>query len=150
LPHHRACGGNAVGVRNVASGFISVTVATTFGKGGGRRSLDSRIQALVERIATKPDDDHSMSALAEAARLSTSRLAHLFKAKIGRSPVRFVQETRLKEAVNLIELTPARVAEIARQVGFRSPFHFSSTFRERYGASPRAHRQGFRLDTDRI
>jgi AraC family transcriptional regulator, arabinose operon regulatory protein len=62
-----------------------------------------------------------VTALAEAARLSPSGLAHLFKAEIGQSPVRFVQETRLKEAAKLIELTPAPVAEVARQVGSSHP-----------------------------
>jgi AraC family transcriptional regulator of arabinose operon len=114
--------------------------------GGGRRTVDPRIQALVERIAARPGADHSVAVLADAVRLSTSRLAHLFKAETGQSPIRFVQETRLKEAAKLIELTTAPVSEIARTVGFQSPFHFSSTFRARYGLGPRAYRQRLRPD----
>jgi AraC family transcriptional regulator of arabinose operon len=121
-----------------------VLLLVTEASGSGRRTLDPRIQSLIERIATRPADDHSVGALAETAHLSLSRLAHLFKAETGQSPVRFVQETRLKEAAKLIELTPAPVAEVARKVGFQSPFHFSATFRERYGMSPRSYRQRLR------
>ena len=121
---------------------ILLLVAET--SGSGRRPLDPRVQLLIERIATRPIDDHRVAVLADAVHLSPSRLAHLFKAETGRSPVRFVQDTRLKEAAKLIELTSAPVAEVARKVGFQSPFHFSSTFRERYGMSPRAYRQRLR------
>jgi AraC family transcriptional regulator of arabinose operon len=109
--------------------------------GSGRRTLDPRVQLLIERVATRPADDHTVAEMAEIVHLSPSRLAHLFKAETGQPLIRFVQETRLKEAAKLLELTPAPVAEVAKRVGFRSPFHFSSTFRERYGMSPRAYRQ---------
>ena len=121
---------------------ILLLVAEASGLGG--RPLDPRVQWLIERIATRPDDDHTVTALADAVHLSPSRLAHLFKAETGRSPVRFVQDTRLKEAAKLIELTSEPVAEVARKVGFQSPFHFSTTFRERYGMSPRAYRERLR------
>jgi AraC family transcriptional regulator of arabinose operon len=126
-----------------------IVLLITEASGSGRHTLDPRVQSLIERIATTPADDHSVTTLAEMVHLSPSRLAHLFKAETGQSPIRFVQETRLKEAAKLIELTPAPVAEVARKVGFQSPFHFSSTFRERYGMSPRAYRQRLRPELDR-
>lgn len=147
--HRDSLLGTALRTELAMNALERVLLLVTEASGSGRRTLDPRIQALVERIATKPGDDHSMTALTEAAHLSTSRLAHLFKDEIGQSPVRFVQETRLKEAAKLMDLTPAPVAEIARQVGFQSPFHFSSTFRRRYGVSPRAYRRRLRPSADR-
>lgn len=109
--------------------------------GLGRSPLDPRVQAVMERIATRPGDDHSIQTLARLVNLSPSRFAHLFKAETGQSPIRFALETRLGEAAKLIELTNDPVAVIAEAVGFRSTFHFSSSFRARYGDSPRNYRR---------
>jgi AraC family transcriptional regulator, arabinose operon regulatory protein len=79
--------------------------------------------------------------VANACNLSVSRLAHLFRAQVGLSPMQFLERERLERAKSLLELTPRQVGEIAREVGFEDAFHFSKRFRRWTGSSPRAFRQ---------
>ena len=116
--------------------------------GLGRKPLDSRVQEALERIATRPADDHSVDRLARGVGLSPSRFAHLFKAETGQPPQRYVTDTRLREAAKLIELTATPITEISERVGFHSSFHFSATFRNKYGMSPRAYRNHHRRATE--
>jgi len=108
--------------------------------GLGRKPLDSRVQEALERIATTPADDHSIDKLAQRVSLSPSRFAHLFKAETGQSPQRFITETRLNEAAKLIGGTAMSVTEVAETVGYRSTFHFSTSFRRQFDMSPRDYR----------
>ncbi len=110
--------------------------------GAGTHPMDPRIQAVLERIATSPADDHSVPRLARSISLSPSRFAHLFKTETGRTPQRFVSEVRLREAATLVAMTTMPIADVATAVGYASAFHFSSAFRARHGVSPRTYRAG--------
>lgn len=118
-----------------------ILLLTGEASGLGRRPLDPRIQQTLEHIATHPDDDLSVDQLARSANLSPSRFAHLFKDETGQTPQRFVAEARLREAAKLIEVTSMPITDVAAAVGFRSTFHFSTTFRARYEMSPTAYRK---------
>ena len=110
--------------------------------GAGTHPMDPRIQAVLERIATSPADDHSVPRLARSISLSPARFAHLFKTETGRTPQRFVSEVRLREAATLVAMTTMPIADVATAVGYASAFHFSSAFRARHGVSPRTYRAG--------
>ncbi len=106
----------------------------------GGRQPDARVQATIERIVTRPGDRYSVPALARDVHLSASRFAHLFKRETGRSVIEAVRDARLREAAQLLRLTPSPVKEIANRLGFATPFHFSNQFRRHFGWSPRAYR----------
>jgi AraC family transcriptional regulator, arabinose operon regulatory protein len=148
--HRDSLWGTQLRTEMAMNGIEHILLLVAEASGSGRRALDPRVQSVIQRIASRPGADHSVATLAATVHLSASRFAHLFKVETGQSPVRFVQETRLKEAAKLIELTSAQVSEVARIVGFQSPIHFSSTFRERYGMSPRAYRQRLKSDVEAV
>jgi len=72
--------------------------------------------------------------------LSTNYLATLFKQKVGKTIIDFLTEVRIEKAKHLLAETDAKVAEIAEQVGYHSPYYFSRAFKKAVGRSPRAHR----------
>lgn len=117
--HRDSLLGTVIRTELAMNALEAILLLVTEAAGVGGRPLDPRIQWLIERIASRPANEHSVPALAEAVHLSASRLAHLFKAETGQSPARFVQEARLEEAAKLIELTSAPVAEVARKVASR-------------------------------
>jgi AraC family transcriptional regulator of arabinose operon len=76
--------------------------------------------------------------------LSPSRLAHLFTAETGRTPMRAVRQARIRHAAGLLEVTDLDVGQVAAASGFVSPFHFSRAFKREYGLPPRDYRDRLR------
>lgn len=78
--------------------------------------------------------------LARVAGLSASRFHALFLEATGQSPLEYLTRVRLKRAQELLLSTGMQVQEVAQQVGFRDPFHFTRTFKRVTGNSPRGYR----------
>jgi AraC-like DNA-binding protein len=79
--------------------------------------------------------------LASLTGLSASRFHSLFLDATGQSPLEHLTRIRLKRAQELLLSTAGQVQDIANQVGFRDPFHFTRMFKRFSGQSPRAYRQ---------
>jgi AraC family transcriptional regulator of arabinose operon len=104
------------------------------------RSLDPRVEAVLLLLNQRFRERLTIGGLAHTVALSSSRLAHLFKAQVGVSIMETVLNLRLRQAARLLEFTSLTVAEIARDVGFQSSFYFSRQFKVYYGRSPSAYR----------
>ena len=79
-----------------------------------------------------------------AARLGVSEgsVRRRFLRETGKSPGRTIRELRLKEAAELLRTTREPIRRIGERCGFSTPFSFSRAFRNRFGVSPRAFRNG--------
>ncbi|MFN7994667.1 MAG: AraC family transcriptional regulator [Bryobacteraceae bacterium] len=82
----------------------------------------------------------SVSAAARAAALSPFHFQRMFKLAFGKTPMQFLQDTRLNAARRLLAHTSDAVTAICFAVGFESPGSFSWLFRKRFGLSPREFR----------
>jgi AraC family transcriptional regulator of arabinose operon len=102
--------------------------------------LDERVMQVIELIERNLAIDLSVTVLAKRANLSQSRFAALFRAQVGTSPQKFVEQRRLETAARLLDLTARPVASIAAEVGFPEALYFSTRFRLRMGMSPSAYR----------
>jgi AraC-like DNA-binding protein len=71
-----------------------------------------------------------------AARLSPAHFHRQFKALFGRTPMQYLQETRLAAARRLLATTDEPVTAICFMVGLESLGSFCSLFRKRFGCSP--------------
>lgn len=91
----------------------------------------------LEWIAQLGDAPAELGAMARAAGVSRSQLANLFRAHLGTTPMRHVWKTRTENGVQLLRETGLSVAEAAYRCGFRTPFHFSRSVRQHFGAAPR-------------
>ena len=103
--------------------------------------VEPRVAAVLQRLAASLNTPLSIEQLAAELALSPSRLAHLFKAQVGDSIGRVHMQLRLRHAARLLALTGRSVAEVAHDIGFPSPFHFSHQFKAYYGQSPQAYRR---------
>jgi len=81
--------------------------------------------------------DLTLDEIADAADLSASYLLTLFRRHLGRSPIRYQTELRLRRARGLLG-RGMPVGEVARETGFHSLHYFSRTFRRHVGVSPTA------------
>ncbi|WP_274366195.1 helix-turn-helix domain-containing protein [Paenibacillus thermotolerans] len=113
------------------------------------RKLDSRVSETLHRMAERMAEPLHIEQLARQAGLSVSRLSHLFKEQTGQSVMEALTALRLRQAAKLLEFTDRRIAEIAGDVGFQSPFYFTERFTSFYGISPSGYRKRIEENKDR-
>lgn len=106
--------------------------------------LAEPIQEAVLFISHHLDQRLRVEDIAAAARLSPSRLAHLFKQQVGVSPARFVEQRRMERARALLESTTLPVGAIAATTGFSTQFYFAARFNAHTGMSPSEWRRRIR------
>ena len=106
-----------------------------------RRDLE-RLQPAMAYIEQHYAERISVAQLAELLCLSPDRLGHLFRDGVGQAPLQYINEIRLRKAMNLLKTAEYTVAEVARAVGFFDYNHFGRQFRRRYGCTPNQVRQG--------
>jgi transcriptional regulator GlxA family with amidase domain len=79
----------------------------------------------------------SILEIAQYTDLSQRHLERLFKKHLDCSPGRFYLNFRLETARNLLLTTDRSIKEIGQSCGFPSNAHFSKSYRELHGQSPR-------------
>ncbi len=78
----------------------------------------------------------TVAELSAAVHLSSSHLCALFQRHIGLPPVRFLRNTRLEAAKELLDHSSLSVKEIITRTGFRDRSHFIREFKKIYGTTP--------------
>lgn len=79
----------------------------------------------------------TVTALAREMHASPGHLGHAFREVAGRAPIAWLNRFRLEQALLLMERTDRKLADIARETGFRDQYYFSRCFRKTYGLAPR-------------
>ncbi|WP_025028699.1 helix-turn-helix transcriptional regulator [Caldalkalibacillus mannanilyticus] len=77
--------------------------------------------------------------LAEMAGVSMDYYSRCFKKELGKSPMDYVTEVRMKKAKQLLILSDDKLSAIAQKVGFHDEFYFSRKFKATTGYSPTAY-----------
>lgn len=86
------------------------------------------------------DQKLTLSILSRRVGMAPAYLSRRFKEFFGIGPIEWLIERRLSEAALYLKATDMPIREIAEVVGYGDIYHFSKSFRKRYGASPRAFR----------
>lgn len=76
------------------------------------------------------------SDLARAAGLDVAYLCRLFRRFSGQTTSRFLMQLRLREAARRLRESNCLVKQVAADLGFSDPFHFSRAFKREYKVSP--------------
>jgi AraC family transcriptional regulator of arabinose operon len=108
---------------------------------GGGTAFDPRVRTVLDLLVRDLTAPPSVGVLAAAVYLSPSRLAHLFKEQTGQTIAEMTRQLRLRQAARLLRHSGRSVQEVAAEVGFQCPFHFSRRFRQCFGVSPREYRR---------
>jgi len=92
------------------------------------------------------DQDFSVEKLCRLVAMSRPVFFRKFKAISGLSPQPFIQQLRLRRAVELLQSGGATISEVAFECGFSDARYFSTTFKKHFGRTPTeylaAHRSG--------
>lgn len=110
--------------------------------GSRRRGLDRLTRArLMEYLEYGLDSEISLAALAELAEMPVAEFSAAFAAAFGTTPYQFVLDRRMHRAKTLLATTTMSITDIAMAVGFSTPSHFATTFKNRVGMPPSAYRR---------
>ena len=104
------------------------------------RHSDFRIEKTT--LLLHENSSRSVAEVASACSLSTSRLSHLFKAKIGTTVGKFRCTCRFKKAKRMLVDTPGvAIKEIAYTLGYHHTSSFTRAFEHEVGESPTDYRK---------
>lgn len=110
--------------------------------------LQSRYDPRIENSVRYIKDNFTNPALsvadaAKASNISEVYLRRLFQKQFGISPKKYIINTRIKHAVNLIESGYYSLSEIAEMCGFEDYKYFSSQFHRIKGVPPSKYSYNF-------
>lgn len=94
------------------------------------------VAAALDYIPAHLAETLTVDTLAAQVHLSPSAFSRVFREVTGRSPYRYVKETRLDRARQLLVEERLGVADVSRSVGYTSVSHFIKEFRSRFGVTP--------------
>ena len=101
-----------------------------------RKKQLERLNTVIDYIQSNYTRQIGNGELAQIIHLSEDRFNHLFKESMGMAPLQYINEVRVKKAMNLLKRRERTVAEIAGSVGFTDYNHFGRQFRRYYGFPP--------------
>lgn len=100
-------------------------------------NTNSRIQAAVEYINLKYDEQITIQQLCHVANYSASHLRRLFVSTYGISPQEYIIRKRIDAAKErLLEYTESSIETVALSLGFSSTSYFCKQFRKHVGITP--------------
>ncbi|GAA4807504.1 response regulator transcription factor [Olivibacter ginsenosidimutans] len=107
--------------------------------------LVNRFYALLERQfpIESPDNPLKLKTPADYAHQLQVHVNHLnysLRSYFGKTTSTLIQDRTLQEALDLLQYSQWRIAEIAYGLGFEYPQHFNNFFKKKTGKSPRDYR----------
>lgn len=109
------------------------TVAPIVAESGNERLLDLVTRTIEEHI---DDTELNVKSLCEKTGIGNKQLGRLIKRYAGVTPVEYIRQIRMKQAVVLLSQHKFTIAEIAYMVGFGTPSYFTKCFIAQYGCKP--------------
>jgi len=124
---------------NLKFDFVGQLIETVINeltiKGLCQSPLDERIKQVLLQLDNHQDSQLPIDDLANSVHLSTSRLAHLFKAQVGIPIRRYSLWRRLRYAIEYAN-DKGSLTEGAHYAGFSDSAHLSRIFKETFGFNP--------------
>lgn len=81
-------------------------------------------------------------------RLSTSHFSNLFRKATGMSPLDYFIHLKMQKACVMLSSSEIKIKDIAVEIGYDDPFHFSRLFKKNMQVSPNHYRMLRRKQTD--
>ncbi len=98
-------------------------------------ALDMRVDRVADLISARPEQQLPIATLARRARLSPSRLQHLFRQGMGITPRRLRTWQRMREVSRHVA-AGHNLTRAAHAAGFTDSAHLSRAFRTTFGLPP--------------
>jgi transcriptional regulator GlxA family with amidase domain len=122
-------------VQLIESGYLVID------NDAGEFSNLAQIQAVLNRLITRPEEKFSMQEAARMACMSYSNFSRTFTTIIGRSFVDYCNDTKVHRAEELLKSTNMSITEISHKLGFGSISYFNRIFKSYNGSTPMQYRE---------
>ncbi|MUL84324.1 helix-turn-helix transcriptional regulator [Mycobacterium sp. CBMA247] len=99
-------------------------------------------QRLVDFLREALDDEIDLPTLAGLVGMKVDAFRRAFARTFNTTPYQYVLDMRIEKSKSLLTTTTLPMTEISVAVGFSSPSHFATTFKQRVGVTPTAYREG--------
>lgn len=109
--------------------------------GKSKQDLQENVQQAIKFIETYYSSNITIQDISDAVYISPPYLQKIFLKCVGVTPYQYIMDCRHKKAKTMLETTDIPIETIARQCGFVSNSHFSTTFRLREGIPPLTYRK---------
>ena len=123
-------------MRSAALELLLALVEAPYAPASPKGRRNPKVDALVARMGTRPEDDYPLETMAREAALSTVALNDAFKRATGLPPHAFLLDCRLRKGCDLLRAGDS-VGSVSRRLGFSSPRHFATALKRATGRSPR-------------
>ena len=103
----------------------------------------SYVKRACNYINDRYNEQITIEDIANYLSLNKNYLIRLFRAELKTTPHRYILETRLLRARQLLVHSDYSVQQVALLCGFNTPSYFIKSFKTRFGKTPVAYRNGF-------
>ena len=93
------------------------------------------IAEVVSAIKSAPERWWTVEELVEISGMSYGKLRRSFISQTGVCPKNYIEQFKMHRAAELLH-NGCSITDTARQLGYRTAYHFSSRFRKHFGTSP--------------
>lgn len=97
---------------------------------------EARIGRVLGAMHAEPEKKWTLTALAQEANMSRALFASRFAAMLGKPPMAYLKEQRMKHAAEMISTRRMAVALVAEHFGYRSEAAFRTAFKNYWKVSP--------------
>lgn len=115
------------------------------------KNLDKRVESI-KAVLTYIKDNYQekiyLADLATQANLNEQYFCRLFKKAVGHSPMEYLNEHRIKQALRLLEETDLPVTEVCLECGFNNMGNFLREFRRYTNTTPLQYRKQANAEAD--
>lgn len=106
-----------------------------------RQSYSQLVRSCMDYIDFHYNEALSLTILAQKNAVSASYLSGLFKKENGMTLTDYINTTRIRQALILLNTTSLSVGTIAARCGFPDSNYFTRTFKKYQGKTPKAYRE---------
>jgi AraC-like DNA-binding protein len=100
------------------------------------RQNNERVQAVVTVLKESMAEAPCLKEIGRRVGCSPFHLSRIFSRHMGQSIFQYLRTLRMERAAELLKEGRLNVTEVALEVGYSSPSHFSTTFHETFGCCP--------------
>lgn len=104
---------------------------------------NENISQALSLIHNSPGKNWTLSNLSRASGMSRTNFINKFRNLVGETPLKYVTNTRILKAKELLIETKKPVGELANDVGYQSEAAFNRVFKKRVSKTPLKYRQAY-------
>lgn len=104
------------------------------------------IKRIILYIESNYKNKISIKDLAKEISMNEQYFCRFFKSIIGKPPIQYINEYRIKKSEELLKETDMKIMEVCLESGFNNMGNFINTFKKQTGLSPMRYRKGNRED----